>query len=104
MKFFIDTADLATIKELAATGLVDGVTTNPSLAAKAGKPFRALIADICAATDGPVSAEVVATDYDGMLKQGRSVASIASNVVVKLPLTWDGLRACPGCIHVQPTR
>ncbi len=94
MKFFIDTADTDVIRDLNATGLVDGVTTNPSLAAKAGKPMRELIAEICDLVEGPVSAEVLATDTDGMVEQGRSLAAIASNVVVKLPLTQDGLRAC----------
>ncbi|MEM6626747.1 MAG: fructose-6-phosphate aldolase [Pseudomonadota bacterium] len=94
MKFFIDTAEIDEIRDLAATGLVDGVTTNPSLVAKSGRPFRDVIADICAATPGPVSAEVVATDYDGMVSEGRTLAQIATNVAVKLPLTWDGLKAC----------
>lgn len=94
MKFFVDTADVAEIKELAATGLLDGVTTNPSLIAKAKRDFREIIAEICAAVEGPVSAEVAATDVDGMLREGRALAKIASNVTVKVPLTWDGLKAC----------
>lgn len=94
MKFFVDTADVAEIKELAATGLLDGVTTNPSLIAKAKRDFREIIAEICAAVQGPVSAEVAATDVDGMLREGRALAKIASNVTVKVPLTWDGLKAC----------
>jgi transaldolase len=94
MKFFVDTADTKDIAELAATGLIDGVTTNPSLIAKSGRPFAEVIAEICALTPGPVSAEVVATDYDGMIKEGRKLAKIASNVTVKLPLTLDGLKAC----------
>lgn len=94
MKFFVDTADTKDIAELAATGLVDGVTTNPSLIAKSGRDFAEVIKEICALTEGPVSAEVVATDYDGMVKEGRTLAKIASNVCVKLPLTLDGLRAC----------
>ena len=94
MKFFVDTADLAEIKELAATGLVDGVTTNPSLVAKAGGDFKAIIAEICGVVPGPVSAEVAATDLAGMLKEGRTLARIAGNVAVKVPLTWDGLKAC----------
>ncbi len=94
MKFFVDTADTKDIADLAATGLIDGVTTNPSLIAKAGRPFAEVIADICALTPGPVSAEVVATDYDGMIREGRKLAKIASNVTVKLPLTLDGLKAC----------
>ncbi len=94
MKFFVDTADTKDIAELAATGLVDGVTTNPSLIAKSGRDFAEVIKEICGLTEGPVSAEVVATDYDGMVKEGRTLAQIASNVCVKLPLTMDGLRAC----------
>ncbi len=94
MKFFVDTADTKDIADLAATGLIDGVTTNPSLIAKSGRPFADVIAEICALTPGPVSAEVVATDYDGMIKEARKLAKIASNVTVKLPLTLDGLKAC----------
>ncbi len=94
MKFFVDTADTKDIADLAATGLIDGVTTNPSLIAKSGRPFADVIAEICALTPGPVSAEVVATDYDGMIREGRKLAKIASNVTVKLPLTLDGLKAC----------
>jgi transaldolase len=94
MKFFVDTADVSEIKELAALGLLDGVTTNPSLVAKAGRDFKALIAEICEIVPGPVSAEVAATDYDGMLREGRTLAKIAKNVTVKVPLTWDGLKAC----------
>jgi transaldolase len=94
MKFFVDTADIAEIKDLAATGLLDGVTTNPSLVAKAGRDFKELIREICAVVDGPVSAEVAAVDLDGMLKEGRLLAKIAQNVAVKVPLTWDGLKAC----------
>ena len=94
MKFFVDTADLAEIKDLAATGLLDGVTTNPSLVAKAGRDFKELIGEICTVVDGPISAEVAAVDYDGMLREGRILAKIAKNVAVKVPLTWDGLKAC----------
>ena len=94
MKFFVDTADIAEIKDLAATGLLDGVTTNPSLVAKAGKDFKGLIKEICAVVDGPVSAEVAALDTEGMLREGRILAKIAKNVAVKVPLTWDGLKAC----------
>jgi transaldolase len=94
MKFFVDTADVAEIKELAATGLLDGVTTNPSLVAKAKRDFKEIIAEICAIVPGPVSAEVAAVDFEGMLKEGRTLAKIAKNVTVKVPLTWDGLKAC----------
>ncbi|GLK77866.1 putative transaldolase [Methylopila jiangsuensis] len=94
MKFFVDTADVTEIRELAATGLLDGVTTNPSLILKANRPFKEIIAEICEVVDGPVSAEVASTDYDDMLREGRSLAKIAPNVTVKVPLTWDGLRVC----------
>ncbi len=94
MKFFVDTADVHDIAELAEAGFIDGVTTNPSLVAKSGRPFTEVITAICDLTPGPVSAEVVATDYDGMLAEGRKLAEIAKNVAVKLPLTWDGLRVC----------
>lgn len=94
MKFFVDTADIDEIRDLAATGLLDGVTTNPSLVAKAGKNFLELIEEICKIVDGPVSAEVAATDYETMLAEGRKLASIAENVAVKVPLTEDGLKCC----------
>lgn len=94
MKFFVDTADTKDIADLAATGLIDGVTTNPSLIARSGRAFAEVITEICALTPGPVSAEVVATDYEGMIAQGRKLARIAANVAVKLPLTLDGLKAC----------
>ena len=94
MKFFVDTADVAEIKDLAATGLLDGVTTNPSLVAKAGRDFKTIIAEICEIVPGPVSAEVAALDADGMIAEGRILARIAKNVTVKVPLTWDGLKAC----------
>lgn len=94
MKFFIDTADVADIRELAATGLVDGVTTNPSLVAKAKRDFKEIVAEICSIVPGPVSAEVTALDAEGMLKEGRLLAKIAKNVTVKVPLTMDGLKAC----------
>jgi transaldolase len=94
MKFFADTADTKEIAELASYGLIDGVTTNPSLIAKSGKPFADVIAEICALTPGAVSAEVVATDFNGMMKEGKTLAKIAPNVAVKLPLTLDGLKAC----------
>jgi transaldolase len=94
MRFFIDTADVSEIADLASTGLVDGVTTNPSLIAKAGGNFLDLIAKICALVDGPVSAEVTALEASQMIAEGRKLAKIAPNVAVKLPLTWDGLKAC----------
>lgn len=94
MKFFVDTADTAAIKDLAATGLIDGVTTNPSLIMKSGRNFAEVIAEICDLTDGHVSAEVVATDWETMVAEGKKLQAIASNVAVKLPLTMDGLRAC----------
>ena len=94
MKFFVDTADVAAIRDLHSTGLVDGVTTNPSLIGKSGRDFREVIEEICEVIDGPVSAEVIATDESGMLEQGRALAALATNVVVKLPLTLDGLKAC----------
>ena len=94
MKFFADTADTDEIRDLAATGLLDGVTTNPSLVARTGKDFRDVLDAICALVKGPVSAEVTATDAGGMLDQGRGLAEVAGNVVVKVPLTWDGLKAC----------
>ncbi|TAH36143.1 MAG: fructose-6-phosphate aldolase [Alphaproteobacteria bacterium] len=94
MKFFVDTADVQEIKELAATGLLDGVTTNPSLVAKSGRNFLEVIAEICKIVDGPVSAEVAATDYDAMIKEGLKLSKIAKNVAVKVPLTPDGLKAC----------
>jgi transaldolase len=94
MKFFVDTADLAEIRDLAQTGLLDGVTTNPSLIAKSGAKILDVIAEICSVVDGPVSAEVAATDYATMLKEGRHLAKIAPNVTVKVPLTVDGLKTC----------
>jgi transaldolase len=94
MKFFIDTADLAEIRDLAATGLVDGVTTNPSLVAKSGRNFLEAVAEICEIVPGPVSAEVTALDAETMLAEGRALARIAKNVAVKVPLTPDGLKAC----------
>jgi transaldolase len=94
MKFFVDTADLAEIKDLASTGLLDGVTTNPTLIAKSGKKFIPLVEEICKIVSGPVSAEVAATDYATMLKEGLFLAKIAKNVAVKVPLTPDGLKVC----------
>jgi len=94
MKFFVDTADVAEIRALAALGMVDGVTTNPSLIARSGRKIAEVIAEICDAVPGPVSAEVTATEFDGMLAEGRFLKAIARNVAVKVPLTVDGLRAC----------
>ncbi len=94
MKFFVDTADIGEIRELEATGLLDGVTTNPSLIQKSGRPMLDVIREICAVVPGPVSAEVTATDYDTMLAEGRKLAKLAKNVAVKVPLTPDGLKAC----------
>lgn len=94
MKFFIDTADLNEIKELATTGMVDGVTTNPSLAAKQGMDFKELIDEVCRVVNGPVSAEVTALDYDTMMKEAEVLRKIARNVTIKVPLTQDGLKVC----------
>jgi len=94
MKFFVDTADVAEIKDLAASGLLDGVTTNPSLIMKSGRPMLEVIKEICAIVPGPVSAETVATDHKMMLAEGRKLAKIAKNVAVKVPLTPDGLKTC----------
>ena len=94
MKFFVDTADTKDIAELAATGLLDGVTTNPTLIHKSGRKFLEVVAEICKLVEGPVSAEVVALDYDGMIREAEIVRKIADNIAVKLPLTIDGLKAC----------
>ncbi len=94
MKFFVDTADVAEIRECQQMGLADGVTTNPSLIAKSGRKFADVIAEICSFVEGPVSAEVAALDYDGMMREGHILRKIAKNVAVKVPLTVDGLRAC----------
>ena len=94
MKFFVDTADTNEIKTLAETGLIDGVTTNPSLVAKEGRHFLEVLREICTLTKGPVSAEVVAPDKETMLKEADKLRKIATNVVIKLPLTMDGLKAC----------
>ena len=94
MKFFVDTADVPAIRELADTGLIDGVTTNPSLVAQAGRPFIEVLEEICSVVSGPVSAEVAATDTETMLAEGRKLAKVAGNITIKVPLTWDGLKAC----------
>lgn len=94
MQFFVDTADTGEIARLQKIGLIDGVTTNPSLIMKSGRDFKEVIKEICDITPGPVSAEVTATEADAMLVEGRTLAKIASNVVVKIPLTMDGLEAC----------
>lgn len=94
MKFFVDTAEIADIKELAATGLLDGVTTNPSLIAKSGRDFMEVTKEICGIVDGPVSAEVVALDHETMMKEAEVLRKIADNVCIKVPLTIDGLKTC----------
>ena len=93
MKFFIDTANIDEIKEAASLGVLDGVTTNPSLVAKEGKNFKELLDEIIKIVDGPISAEVIATDYEGMLKEARELAAIHKNIVVKIPLIKEGLKA-----------
>ena len=93
MKFFIDTANIEEIKEAARMGMADGVTTNPSLIAKEGRPFEEIIRDICAVVDGPISAEVIATDADGMVSEARELVKIHPNIVVKIPMLVDGLKA-----------
>lgn len=94
MKFFADTAEIAEIKDLAATGLLDGVTTNPSLIAKSGRDFIEVTREICGITSGPVSAEVVALDHEGMMREAEILRKIADNVCIKVPLTIDGLKTC----------
>ena len=93
MKFFLDTADITEIKEAASWGVLDGITTNPTHVAKSGRGFKEVIADICEVVDGPVSAEVIATDFETIMKQGRELSSIAPNVVVKVPIILEGLKA-----------
>jgi transaldolase len=93
MKFFIDSGDINEIKKAAAMGLLDGVTTNPSLLAKSGKPMKAALTEICEIVDGPISGEVLATDYEGILREGHEIAKIHKNMVVKVPLILEGLRA-----------
>jgi transaldolase len=94
MKFFADTAEIAEIRELAAEGLLDGVTTNPSLVHKSGRDFLEVVKEIAEVVDGPVSAEVVALDYDGMIREAEILRKIAKNVAIKVPLTPAGLKAC----------
>jgi len=94
MKFFVDTAEVSEIIELNDLGMVDGVTTNPSLIKKSGRDILEVTKEICGIVSGPVSAEVTATDADKMIAEGRKLAELASNIAVKLPLTWDGLKAC----------
>jgi len=94
MKFFVDTADTAEIADLAATGLLDGVTTNPSLIAKSGRQFLDVVKEICALVDGPVSAEVIALDHPTMMKEAEVLRKLADNVCIKVPLTIDGLKTC----------
>ena len=97
MKFFIDTADIKEIREAASYGLLDGVTTNPSLIAKTGKPFRKVIEEICEVVDGPISAEVTALDFEGLRKEAEALADIHENIVVKIPLTLEGLKCTRWC-------
>lgn len=94
MRFFVDTADIAAIRELHELGMVDGVTTNPSLILKAGRDIAEVTREICQLVEGPVSAEVVAETAEEMLREGRHLAEIAPNIAVKVPLTWEGLKAC----------
>ncbi len=94
MKFFVDTAEIDEIRELAATGLLDGVTTNPTLIARSGRDFMEVLNEICEVVSGPVSAEVTAMDSEAMIAEGEKLAKVADNIAVKVPLTWDGLKAC----------
>ncbi len=94
MKFFIDSAEIKEIKEINSFGLIDGVTTNPTLIAKSGRKFQEVIGEICSIVSGPVSAEVASTDYDSMIREGDILSKIAKNVCIKLPLTMNGLKAC----------
>ena len=99
MQFFVDTADTNEIRELAASGLLDGVTTNPSLVAKSGRDFFEVLREISKLVPGPISAEVTAADARGMIEEGQRLARIASNIVVKVPLTWEGLKACRALVN-----
>ncbi|AHM04291.1 Transaldolase [Roseibacterium elongatum DSM 19469] len=94
MKFFVDTADIDAIRDLSELGIVDGVTTNPSLIMKSGRDIKEVTKEICDLIDGPVSAETVALDAEGMVAEGRELAKIADNIAIKVPLTWEGLKAC----------
>ena len=94
MEFFLDTADVDEIREIAAWGILDGVTTNPSLIKKSGRNINEVIAEICDIVPGPVSAEVAATNYNDMIAEAQVLKKIAKNVTIKVPLTWDGLKAC----------
>lgn len=94
MKFFVDSADVEEIGELSETGLIDGVTTNPSLIAKSGRNFLDVVKEICSIVDGPVSAEVTALDSKTMIEEGKKLKGLAENIAIKVPLTWDGLKAC----------
>lgn len=94
MKFFLDTTNIQEIEEFASTGLVDGITTNPSLVAKSGGSLTSILADICSIISGPVSAEVIATDFKGMMDEALKLKKIAKNITIKVPLTVDGLKAC----------
>ena len=98
MKFFVDTADVNEIRELNDLGLVDGVTTNPSLILKSGRDIFEVTKEICAIVDGPVSAEVAATEYDAIMKEAAVISKIADNICIKLPLTLDGLKACKNLV------
>lgn len=99
MKFFVDTADVDEIRELVDSGLLDGVTTNPSLVAKTGRDFFEVLKEICALVPGPVSAEVAATEADGMLAEADRLLKVADNVIIKVPLTWEGLKACRALVQ-----
>ena len=94
MKFFVDTAEIDAIRELHELNMVDGVTTNPSLILKSGRDFKEVVAEICEFVEGPVSAETVALDAEGMIREGKELAKIGKNIAIKVPLTWDGLKAC----------
>ena len=97
MKFFIDTADVQEIRQAEAYGLLDGVTTNPSLIAKTGRPFKEVITEICSIVDGPISAEVVSTDYEGIIREAAELKEIHDNIVVKIPLIMEGIKATSWC-------